>query len=98
MAPGEEALFDLVQRLQLHQLLLERTREAAAAEVPAVELLQEPGRAPLAELAHRLADEEQQLRDDLLARRLRRVAVEDLAERPWIPLRRPADHHSRGPR
>ena len=47
-------------------------REAAAAEVPAVELLQEAARAALAELAHRLADEEDELGDDLLARRLAR--------------------------
>src|SRR5262245_1244734 len=48
---GEEALLHLGERVQLDELLLERAREAAAAEVPAVELLQEPGRAALAELA-----------------------------------------------
>ena len=71
-APGAAASrrLDLVDRRQRHELLLERPREAAAAEVPAVELLQEAGRAVLAELAHRLAHEEQQLGDDLLARRL----------------------------
>ena len=72
---------------------LERAREAAAAEVPAVELLQEAGRAPLAELADGLAHEQDQLGDDLLARRLVRVAVEDLAQRPRVALRRAADHH-----
>ena len=79
----------------MHELLLERPREAAAAEVPAVELLQEAGRAVLAELAHRLADEEQQLGHDLLARRLG-VVAHDLAQRPRVALRGAADHHRGG--
>ena len=63
--------------VELDELLLERLREAAAAEVPAVELLQEAGRPLLAQLAHRLADEEDELGDDLLAARLaaRRPAI-----------------------
>ena len=68
----EQPRHDLLGRRELHELLLERLREAAVAEVPAVELLQEAGRAALAELAHRLADEEDQLGGDLLARRLAR--------------------------
>ena len=66
----------------MHELLLERPREAAAAEVPAVELLQEPARAALAQLAHGLADEEHELRDDLLPRRLAPLAVDDLLAAP----------------
>src|SRR6478752_1603718 len=69
----EQASHDLLRRLQLHELLLERPREAPVAEVPAVELLQKARGAALAELADRLADEEDQLGGDLLARRL--VAV-----------------------
>src|SRR5581483_6254043 len=57
----EQPRLDLVDRRQCDELLLERLREPAAAEVPAVELLQEAGRAGLAELAHGLADEEEQL-------------------------------------
>src|SRR5438874_696473 len=58
---GEEARDHLVGRRELHELVLERPGEAAVAEGPAVELLQEAGRAPLAELPHRLADEHDQL-------------------------------------
>src|SRR5436309_7806006 len=49
---------DFLERLKLHELLLERPREPPAADVPAVELLQEPTRALLAELANRRAHEE----------------------------------------
>src|SRR5436305_14906869 len=93
-----EPRHDLVDRRELHELLLERPWEPAASEIPAVELLQEAGRALLAELAHRLADEEDQLRDDLLARRCGRDIVEDLAQRPGIALRAAADHPSRSAR
>ena len=80
---------DLLGRVEHDELLLERPREAPAAEVPAVELLQEAARAPLAELAHRLADEEDELRDDLLARRLAPLAVDDLLAAPTgCPARR----------
>src|ERR1700730_16787832 len=65
-----QAHHDLVGRRELHELLLERPREAPAAEVPAVELLQEPAGAALAELPDGLADEEDQLGGDLLAARL----------------------------
>src|SRR6478736_9791892 len=91
----EQVRLDLVERLELHELLLERARETATAEVPAVELLQEAGCAMFPELANRLPDEEQQLRDHLLAGRLGRVAVEDLAQRPRVALRRAADHYGR---
>ena len=80
------------ERREHDELLLERPREAAAAEVPAVELLQETEGALLAQLAHRLAHEEQQLCDDLLARRLA-VVAHDLGERPGVALRCTADHH-----
>src|SRR5205823_4261330 len=90
---GKQPRLDLVQRLELHQLLLERPREAAAPEVPAVELLQEPGRPLLAELPDRLAHEHDQLRDDLLAPRRLRVALDDLPQRPRVALRRAPDHH-----
>ena len=63
------------------------------AEVPRVELLEEAGGAPLAELAHRLADEVDQLGGDLLARRLLAVAEDDLADRPRVALRAAPDHH-----
>src|SRR6185312_4272187 len=83
---------DLVERRQLHELLLERPREAAAAEIPAVELLQESERALVSELAHRLAHEQHELGDDLLARGLA-VVAHDLAQYPRIALRGAADHH-----
>ena len=88
----EEALLHLGERREHDELLLERPWKAPAAEVPAVELLQEAERALLAELAHRLAHEEQQLGDDLLARGLT-VVADDLGERPGIALRGTADHH-----
>ena len=94
---GEQPQLDLGDRRQRHQLLLERSREAPAAQVPRVELLQETGRAMLAQLPDRLADEEQQFRHDLLAARLARVA-HDLAQRPRVPLRGSSDHHSRSAR
>src|SRR5215216_5430339 len=62
---GEQPPFDLVDVVDLRQLRLERAREAAAPEVPPVELLQEARCLPLSELAHRLAHEEHELRDDL---------------------------------
>src|SRR6185369_7002522 len=64
---GEQPSLDLLRRVEDDQLLLERPREAAAAQVPAVELLQEAARAALAQLADGLADEEDELGDDLLA-------------------------------
>src|SRR5207244_3374425 len=64
--------------------------------IPAVELLQEAGRAPLAELSHRLADEEHELGHYLLPRRLGRVSVDDLAQRPRVSLRTAPDHDRRG--
>src|SRR5204863_1911396 len=75
------------------ELLPEGLGEAPAAEVPAVELLQEPGRALLAELARGLADEEDELGHDLLAARLAGIAVQDLAQGPGISLRAAPDHH-----
>ena len=81
-------------RAELEELLLERLRETPAPQVPAVELLQEPRRPALAaELAHRLADEEHELRGHLFARWLTGVAVDDLPQRPRIALRAPTDHH-----
>src|SRR5207248_7105977 len=68
-------------------------REAAVAEIPRIELLQEPGCAAFAELAHRLADEVDELCGNLFARRLRTVAELDLANRPRVALRAAADHH-----
>ena len=68
------------------------------AEVPAVELLQEADRALLAELANRLADEDDELRRHLLARRLERLALGDLPQRPRVPLRAARDHHGCGSR
>src|ERR671936_108392 len=44
---GEQARHDLLGRVELDELLLERPREPAATEIPAVELLQEAGRAAL---------------------------------------------------
>jgi hypothetical protein len=79
----------------LDDLLLERFREPPSAEIPPVELLQEPAGPVLAELTHSLADEEDQLRGNLLARGLLCVAVEDLAQRPWVALRTASDHHGR---
>ena len=66
---GEQACHDLVGRMELHELLLERLGEPAAAEIPAVELLQKARGALLAELAHTLADEVDQLRGYLLSAR-----------------------------
>src|SRR5918995_1014183 len=87
----EQAQLDLFDRRHLRQLGLEGAREAAAAEVPAVELLQKARRLPLAELAHGLAHEQDELRDDLLARRIGRVVLEDLAEDPRVALSPAAD-------
>src|SRR5215208_7076288 len=90
---GEQPRLDLVQRRELYQLLLERAREAATAEVPPVELLQKAGRAALAELSHGRAHEQDQLGDHVLARRLADVPVDDLPQRPRVPLGSPAHHH-----
>ena len=65
-------------------------------EVPGVELLQEPGGAPLAQLPHGLANEENELCDDLLPRRFPLVAVHDLPQHPGVALRAAADHHRGG--
>src|SRR6185437_13336138 len=78
----EEPRHDLLRRPELDELLLERFREAAVSEVPAVELLQEADRALLAELAHRLADEDDELGRHLLAGRAERLTLGDLPERP----------------
>ena len=68
-------------------------------EIPAVELLQEARGAALAELAHRLADEEQELARDLLAAGSGGLAVaHDLGQCPRVPLCRPPDHDRRRPR
>src|SRR3954464_11876246 len=99
MSCCEQPCHDLFGRPELDELLLERLREAAvAAEVPAVELLQESDRALLAELANRLADEDDELRRHLLARRLERLALDYLPQRPRVPLRAARDHHRRGSR
>ena len=66
----EQPPLDLLGRVELEELLLELLREAPAAQVPAVELLEEAGCATLAELANRLPDEQDELGRDLLARRL----------------------------
>src|SRR5215471_4689487 len=63
---GEQPRHDLFGRLELDELLLERLRETPVTEVPAVELLQETDGPLLAELAHRLADEDDELRGHLL--------------------------------
>src|SRR5207249_11698426 len=69
-------------------------RKSPATEIPAVELLQKPRGAVLTELAHRFADEQDELSGDLLARRPGRPrTVDDLAQRPWISLRAAPDHH-----
>src|SRR5438874_8942358 len=93
---GVETRDDVLHRLQLHELLLELPRETAAPEVPAVELLQKSCSALRAELALGLADEQDQLRRNLLARRVLRATVDDLAQRPRVPLRAPPDHHRGG--
>src|SRR6185503_15944883 len=95
---GEQPSLDLLRRVEDDQLLLERPREAAAAQVPAVELLQEAARAALAQLADGLADEEDELGDDLLARRLAPATVDDLLEHPRVALCGTADHHGGCPR
>jgi hypothetical protein len=91
----EEPQLDLLRRRELDELLLEGPREAAAAQVPAVELLQEARRAPLAQLPHGLADEEDELGGDLLPSRLLADAVDDLPQCPRVPLRAAPDHHGR---
>ena len=60
--------------MELDELLPEGAWKAPAAEVPAVELLQEGGCAPVAQLTLGLADEEDQLGRDLLVARFRLVA------------------------
>src|SRR5690242_1204738 len=88
----QEASLDLGERRQLRQLGLESAGKPPAAEIPAVELPQEPGGAVLSELADRLAHEQDQFGDDLLARGLGCVPLEDLPQRPWVPLGGAADH------
>src|SRR2546422_821900 len=90
--PARNLVRESCQPRQRDELLLERPREAAAAQIPAVELLQEAERTVLAELPHGLAHEQHELRDDLFATRLGRVA-HHLAEHPRIALRGAADHH-----
>ena len=63
----QEPLLDLVERGELGQLLLELAREATAAEIPALELLQEARGALNAELASRFSHEQDQLGRDLFA-------------------------------
>src|SRR3954452_18578217 len=84
--------------MELHDLVLEGAREASVPEIPAVELLQEAGSAAFAELSNGFANEHDQLRGDLFARRLLRVAEHDLADRPWVSLSAAPDHHGRGSR
>ncbi len=94
-APGaaaKEPRDDLLRRRELHELVLERLREAPVAEIPAVELLQEAGGAPLAQLAHRFVDEQDELGGHFLARRVGAVAEHHLADRPRIALRAAAHH------
>src|SRR5207248_5149962 len=81
-------------RVELHELLLERTRKATTAQIPAVELLQKAACTLFTELADRLADEQGQLRGDFLTRGLRTVAVDDLPQSPRIALRAAPDHHA----
>ena len=92
---GDQPPLDVLGRVEHDELLLERPRETPPPEIPAVELLQEPGRAPLAQLADGLADEEDELGDDLLAGRLAALSVDDLAERPRVALGAAADHDRR---
>ena len=91
----EQPPLDLVEGGQHDQLLLERPREAAVAQVPAVELLQEAEGPLVAELPDRLAHEQEQLRDDLIARRVAGLA-HDLRQHPRVSLRCPPDHHRGG--
>ena len=95
---GKQPALDLFDRVEQQDLVSELLGEAATAEVPAVELLQEAGCAPLPELPQGLADEQHQLGDDLLARRLPVIAVDHLAQRPGIALRTAGHHHRRGAR
>ena len=90
---NEKPLNDLVCGLELDELLFEGTREASAAEVPTVELLEKARGAPLSHLEHRFPDEQDQLGRDLLTFRLAVVAVYDLAQGPGIALRASSDHH-----
>src|SRR6516165_6572690 len=66
--------------------------ESTVAEIPTVELLQEPGCSVLPELSAGLADEQDELGDDFLASRLDRTAVDDLLQGPWISLGAATDH------
>ena len=84
---SDQQALHLLGRVEHDELLLER-RGKRPRPVPAVELLQEAGGAPLAELADGLADEEDELGDDLLAARLAAVAVDDLAQGQGCPGRR----------
>ena len=94
---GEESPLHLLGGVELEQLLLELLREAAASEVPPVELLQEPGGAALAERSRTVSRTK---RTSSAATSSRDgwdvVAVDDLPERPRIALRAAPDHHGGG--
>src|SRR5262245_2880541 len=92
----EQTLLDLADRSELHELLLEGFREAPAAEIPPVELLQEAGRTVLSELPNRLSHEEQQFTGHIRARGTCGLALaHDLREHPRVALGGPTDHDRR---
>ena len=63
---GEEPILHLFDGLEPHELVREGLGKPPPAEIPPVELLQEPRRPAVAELAHGLAHEHDQLGSDLL--------------------------------
>src|SRR5580765_1620499 len=92
---GEKPVLDLLDGLEADELVRERLREAPAAEIPAIELLQEARRALLAHLRDGVAHEVEELGDDLLARGRALDDPRDLADGPGVPLRDTADHDGR---
>ena len=67
-----------------------------AAQVPAVELAEEPDGALFAHLAHHLAHEPDELGDHLVALGVGAAGAGHLAQRPRPALRAAADHHRGG--
>src|SRR5262245_31764213 len=88
----EQPLLHLFDGVEAYELVRKGLRKAPAAEVPAVELLQEAGRALLAHLRDGVADEMKKLGDDFLTRGLIVDNADDLSDRPRVSLRDAADH------
>src|SRR3954447_12082953 len=80
----EQPFLHPLDGLEADELVRERLREAPAAEIPAVELLQEARRTRLAHLGDGVAHEEQKLRHDFLPGGRLVHEARDLCDRPRV--------------